>query len=270
MKWTSKFISLAAVTALSAGLLMSAPAAHADYCDPAAPAEGCTPLEAAPKAKSKVTIVGTAKVGKTLKAKVAAKKFKWNVKKVSTSYQWYVGDQLVKNGASYKIKAKDAGQKIKLVAVGTKEGYNTATKASSKKKIPALSATIKISGLPKNMKMQTNYYISATVKAGNVKVDGSITITFKGRGNTRGSGNVGYACTSKTPLTEDECMGSATNTSKVSIPVVAGKTTYYGITGLNSYTSSKVTAKYTVTFKPAKTSPQAKKTSVTKNVTVKR
>jgi hypothetical protein len=73
-------------------------------------------------------ITGTAKVGKTLKAKAGT----WKPSKVKLSYQWYRGDKKIKKAtkSTYKLTKSDKGKKIKVKVTGKKSGYKTVTKTS--------------------------------------------------------------------------------------------------------------------------------------------
>ncbi|MDR1152514.1 MAG: glycoside hydrolase family 3 C-terminal domain-containing protein, partial [Bifidobacteriaceae bacterium] len=87
---------------------------------------GLVPAPATVKAGT-VKITGTAKVGKTLKAKVA----KWT-KGTAYSYRWYAGSKVIKNatGASLKITKALKGKKIKVRVTGTKSGLVSSIKTS--------------------------------------------------------------------------------------------------------------------------------------------
>ncbi|MDR3069650.1 MAG: hypothetical protein LBU38_01405 [Propionibacteriaceae bacterium] len=81
--------------------------------------------------KAKVSLTGTAKVGKTLKAKVSfspAAKY---------TYQWYRGSAKIKGAtkSSYKLKKADKGKKVKVTVKAGKAGYQTVSESSPAKKI---------------------------------------------------------------------------------------------------------------------------------------
>ncbi|MDR1767273.1 MAG: hypothetical protein LBR32_02380 [Propionibacteriaceae bacterium] len=160
----ARLTATAALTlSLAAGLLATAPSSASAAlpsvdCTAAGVPAGC--VAAAPVAKTKIKIVGTAKVGKTVKAKTSAKKVKWSVSGVKTTYQWLVGGVVVKTGAKYKIKAANAGQKLQLRAVGTLAGFPQGTKTSAKKSIPKLTPKVTIS-VPK---VKANKAFKITVK----------------------------------------------------------------------------------------------------------
>ncbi|MBO1900568.1 IPT/TIG domain-containing protein [Leucobacter weissii] len=71
-----------------------------------------------------VSLKGTARAGKTLKASAS-----WTVGGVKNRYRWVVGGKTVSNGtkSGYKVKAKDRGKRITVTVTGTKSGYATAT-----------------------------------------------------------------------------------------------------------------------------------------------
>ncbi|MBN9105034.1 MAG: carboxypeptidase regulatory-like domain-containing protein [Propionibacteriaceae bacterium] len=73
-------------------------------------------------------ISGTAKVGKTLKAKPGT----WKPKGFSYSYQWFRSGAVITGAtkASYKLTAADKGKKLTVKVTGKKAGYPTVTKAS--------------------------------------------------------------------------------------------------------------------------------------------
>ncbi|MFT4294159.1 MAG: hypothetical protein QM582_01970 [Micropruina sp.] len=73
-------------------------------------------------------ISGTAKVGKTLKAKPGT----WKPSGVKLSYQWYRGSSKIAGAtkSSYKLTGKDKGAKVKVMVTGSKSGYLSVAKAS--------------------------------------------------------------------------------------------------------------------------------------------
>lgn len=80
----------------------------------------------APKPK----ITGTAKVGKTLKAKVGS----WKPKPSTYTYQWYRSGKAITGAtkSSYKLVSADKGKKLTVKVKGTKKGYHTKTSSASK------------------------------------------------------------------------------------------------------------------------------------------
>lgn len=78
-------------------------------------------------------ISGTAKVGKTLKAKPGT----WKPTEVKVSYQWLRNGKAIKgaNKASYKLTRADRGKKISVKVTGKLAGASTVGKTSSSKKI---------------------------------------------------------------------------------------------------------------------------------------
>jgi hypothetical protein len=74
-------------------------------------------------------ITGTAKVGKTLKAKTGA----WSPKPKLT-YRWYADGKAISGAtkASYKLKKAQKGKRITVKITASKAGYNTVTKTSGK------------------------------------------------------------------------------------------------------------------------------------------
>ncbi|MDF1488955.1 hypothetical protein [Tessaracoccus caeni] len=73
-------------------------------------------------------ISGTAKVGKTLKAKAGS----WGPSTVKLSYQWYRDGAKIKGAtkSSYKLTSKDKSKKITVKVTGKKSNYKTVTKTS--------------------------------------------------------------------------------------------------------------------------------------------
>lgn len=73
-------------------------------------------------------VSGTAKVGKTLKAKAGT----WKPSGVKLSYQWYRGSSKISGAtkSSYKLTSKDKGKKIKVTVTGSKSGYLSVSKTS--------------------------------------------------------------------------------------------------------------------------------------------
>jgi hypothetical protein len=77
---------------------------------------------------AKPRILGSAKVGKTLKVKVG----RWSPKP-SFRYTWYAGGKIVKTTSSpnLKVSKKWAGKKLKVKVTGTHTGYTTKPATSS-------------------------------------------------------------------------------------------------------------------------------------------
>ncbi|MDR2486963.1 MAG: hypothetical protein LBD12_03280, partial [Clostridiales Family XIII bacterium] len=88
----------------------------------------------APKTFAKApapVVTGTAKVGKTLRAKAGS----WDVG-TKLTWQWYVGGKAVKGAtkSTFKPKASDYGKKITVKVTAKKAGYKTAVKTSKSTK----------------------------------------------------------------------------------------------------------------------------------------
>lgn len=81
------------------------------------------------KKVGKVTVSGTAKVGKTLKAKVSGT---WSPKPSKYAYQWLAGGKAISKAtkSSYKIAKAYKGKTITVKVTATKTGYVTVTKTS--------------------------------------------------------------------------------------------------------------------------------------------
>lgn len=75
-------------------------------------------------------VSGTAKVGKTLTAKVAA----WKPAPSALSYQWYRESTAIKGATktTYKLTKSDKGKRITVVVTGAKEGYTSVSERSAK------------------------------------------------------------------------------------------------------------------------------------------
>lgn len=74
-------------------------------------------------------ISGTAKVGKTLKAKAGT----WKPSGAKFSYQWYRGSSKISGAkkSTYKLVSADKGKRVKVVVTGSKSGYTTASSTSA-------------------------------------------------------------------------------------------------------------------------------------------
>lgn len=101
---------------------------------------GAVPASAAAKkftATPTPTISGTVKVGKTLTAKPG----KWQPKPAKLTYQWYRNGKRISGAtkSTYKLKTGDASKKITVKVTGSKKGYNSVSKTSKSKKVPAVS-----------------------------------------------------------------------------------------------------------------------------------
>lgn len=97
--------------------------------------ESKTVASVATKTVAKGTLVsktpkvsGTAKVGKTLKAKPGS----WGPKGVKVSYQWYANGKAIKKAtkSTLKLAKAQAGKKMTVKVTGNLSGYANATKAS--------------------------------------------------------------------------------------------------------------------------------------------
>ena len=111
-----------------------------------------TPPVTQPKAFTKTytpTVSGTAKVGKTLTAKVKT----WSPKPSKLTYQWLRSGSVIAGAtkSTYKLTAADKGKKMTVKVTGTKSGYTTVSKTSK------ATSTIK----------------AGTLKKGSVKVSGT-------------------------------------------------------------------------------------------------
>jgi hypothetical protein len=95
-------------------------------------ADAAAPAQPAITAFAKVTkpkIVGTKKVGRTLKVKVGS----WSPAP-EFSYQWYRGGKPIAKAtfATYKLKSADLGKRISVKVTASKAGFTSVVKASAK------------------------------------------------------------------------------------------------------------------------------------------
>lgn len=92
------------------------------------------PAPAVPKTlkTKKVSIAGTAKVGKKLRASTGA----WGPAPVRKSYKWYRNGRTIsgQKNSTYKLRKADAGKRITVRVTQTKAGYKSISKLSSKTK----------------------------------------------------------------------------------------------------------------------------------------
>lgn len=79
-------------------------------------------------ARSKARVVGTARVGKKLRARAP----KWSVKPTKVRYQWYRGGKAIKRAtkATYRLTAKDRGKRISVRVKASRAGYKSAAAKS--------------------------------------------------------------------------------------------------------------------------------------------
>lgn len=78
--------------------------------------------------QSKVTVAGTRRVGKTLKAKLVG----WVPKPLFTTYQWYRSGKAITNATAsrYTLRAADRGDRITVKVHATFIGYKSVTRTS--------------------------------------------------------------------------------------------------------------------------------------------
>ncbi|MRK01064.1 hypothetical protein GEV27_05970 [Aeromicrobium sp. S22] len=78
----------------------------------------------------KVTISGTAKVGRTLRAKTGS----WGPAPVTSSYKWYRNGRAIsgQKKSTYKVRKADVGKRITVRVTQRKSSYVTVSKLSSK------------------------------------------------------------------------------------------------------------------------------------------
>jgi len=158
--WRTR-VGIALATALTIGLLGSAPAMADDAAVDAASTTAAPPATAAPAAEDPGTetpepevpeppltlkttaprIAGTLAVGATLTAKPGA----WT-SGTAFAYRWYANGTAISKATSSKLKLTSnlAGKKISVKVTGTKSDYTTASKtsASTVKVITAGSAAV--------------------------------------------------------------------------------------------------------------------------------
>ncbi len=124
------------------------------------------------------TVSGTAKVGKTLKAKAGT----WAPAKVTLKYQWLRDGKPIAKATktSYKLVKADAGHKISVQVTGSKSGYVTVAKISKAKTIAKVKATVKVS-LPAKIAKGKQATAKLTVTAAVSKPTGTVKITVNGK-----------------------------------------------------------------------------------------
>ncbi|QXT63965.1 hypothetical protein [Tessaracoccus palaemonis] len=97
------------------------------------------------------SISGTARIGKTLKAKAGT----WGPGTVTLKYQWLRGGKAITGAtkSTYKLTSKDKGAKVSVKVTGSRSGYATVSKTSksvtalysfSKTPKPTISGTAKV------------------------------------------------------------------------------------------------------------------------------
>ena len=124
------------------------------------------------------TISGTAKVGKTLTAKVTA----WKPTKVTMTYQWLRDGKAISKAtkSTYKLTNADAGKKLSVKVTGTKSGYPTTSKTSKTVTVAKVTSKVAVT-VPKSVAKNKQATIKVTVTAPVTKPTGTITTTVNGK-----------------------------------------------------------------------------------------
>ncbi|MGC3953200.1 MAG: hypothetical protein QM804_02920 [Propionicimonas sp.] len=124
------------------------------------------------------TISGTAKVGKTLKAKAGS----WKPSKVTLAYQWLRDGQPIAKAtkSSYKLTKADAGRKISVRVTGSKSGYVSVAKTSKAKSVAKVKATVKLS-VPSKVAKGKQATAKLTVSGAVANPTGKVTVTVNGK-----------------------------------------------------------------------------------------
>ena len=122
-------------------------------------------------------ISGTKSVGKTLTAKVS-----WKPAPSKLTYQWLRDGKAISKAtkSSYKLTKTDAGKKISVKVTGTKTGYTTAAKTSSKVTIAKVKSTVKVTSL-KSVKKGKKATLKVTIGSAVAKPTGTVKVTVNGK-----------------------------------------------------------------------------------------
>lgn len=123
-------------------------------------------------------LTGTAKVGKTLKAKAGS----WKPAKVALKYQWLRDGKPISKAtkASYKLVKADAGRKLTVQVTGSKSGYASVVKTSKAKSVAKVKASVKLSVPAKVARgKQATAKVTVTAPVGNPT--GTVKVTVNGR-----------------------------------------------------------------------------------------
>lgn len=170
------------VTSADSGksLAVRVTASRAGYADGTATSTSVTAgkaLTATPTPK----VTGTAKVGKTLKAKAGT----WKPAKVTVKYQWLRDGAAVKSAtkSSYKLTKADAGHKLSVRVTGSKSGYASVAKVSAAKSIAKYKATVKLS-VPAKVSKSKQAMATLSVAAATSRPTGTVKVTVNGKSVT--------------------------------------------------------------------------------------
>jgi hypothetical protein len=211
-------------------------------------------LADAPKATTKPSVTGTAKVDSTLTAKPGT----WNVSGVAVKYQWLANGSVITGATSttYKVKTADSGKKISVRVTASKAGYSNGVETSA-------TVTASLADAPKTIKVPTvsgkaTFNSKLTVKSGTWNASG---LKYNYQWLRDGKAIKGATKTSYT-------VKSADVGKKLSVKVTATKTGYKNGTANTAATKKVVKATPNVVAKVKKsTIKRSQKTTVT--VTVK-
>ncbi|MDF1488878.1 sunset domain-containing protein [Tessaracoccus caeni] len=191
-------------------------------------------------------ISGTAQVGKKLTATPGT----WAPSGVKLSYQWLRDGKAIKGAtkSTYTLTSSDKGKKISVQVKGSKSGYTSVTKTSSKtsavKAGTLSSATPKISGTAQVGK-------KLTAKPGTWKPSG-VTFSYQW---LRNGAKIKGATKSTYTLTNSD------KGKKISVKVTGKKSGYTSVTKTSAKTSSvKAKAASKPASKPSSTAPTSRGT----------
>jgi hypothetical protein len=144
----------------------------------------------APTASVLPNITGTARVGHTL----AASRGTWSGSGWTFSYQWLRGTKAIAaaTGATYKLKAVDAGAKVAVRVSATKSGYGTGVATSASRSVARLASTIRGSIVRTTITTRASARVVAVVKvAGIVSPTGKVRVYYGSRSITKALGTNG-------------------------------------------------------------------------------
>jgi len=150
------------------------------------------------------SVTGTAKVGKTLKAKLPTGKsaIKWSQAGVKIGYEWRVDGQVRSTKTRYKLQANDAGLPVVFAVVANASGYQTGYAKATGKTVAKLTSSTKL----RIGKIRPAIAGTATVKvkAAGLRPTGTVTLILRGKTVARA-----------------ELVNAMNGTVKLTLPVLA-------------------------------------------------
>lgn len=124
---------------------------------------------------------GTAKVGKTLKAKIPTGKsaVTWSQAGVRVSKQWLVGEVIRSTKTKYKVQARDAGLPITFALVATKDGYASGYAKAKTKTVAKLASEAKMT--VSKLRAATPGYATVTIRVKGLQPTGTVKLLVNGK-----------------------------------------------------------------------------------------